>query len=82
MAAEDVISSPPGEGGEKGVHDKPSIASALDVEAQVKSNDVDLLEARIAELGTARPECFKTIWAEIGFVFSIIMSNVIAVSRL
>jgi hypothetical protein len=37
-------------------------------------------EARIERLGRQRPEKFKTIWAEIGFVFSIVMSQVMTVS--
>lgn len=37
-------------------------------------------EARIERLGRQRPEKFKTIWAEIGFVFSIVMSQVLTVS--
>ncbi|ESZ95283.1 hypothetical protein SBOR_4337 [Sclerotinia borealis F-4128] len=34
-------------------------------------------EVRIERLGRQRPEVFKSIWAEIGFVFSISMSQVL-----
>jgi hypothetical protein len=35
--------------------------------------------ARIERLGRERPKEFKTIWAEIGFIFSIAMSQVLTV---
>lgn len=38
------------------------------------------LEARIERLGRERPQQFKTLWAEIVFVFSISMSQVLSVS--
>src|SRR6187402_1816308 len=37
-------------------------------------------EARLERLGRQRPEVFGSIWAEIGFVFSISMSQVLSVS--
>jgi len=37
------------------------------------------LEARIERLGRERPPKFKSLWAEIGFVFSISMSQVLSV---
>lgn len=37
-------------------------------------------EIRIERLGRQRPEVFKSLWAEIGFVFSISMSQVLTVS--
>ncbi|TVY67355.1 Drug resistance protein, partial [Lachnellula suecica] len=36
------------------------------------------MEARIERLGRQRPEAFKSLWAEIGFVFSISMSQVLS----
>jgi hypothetical protein len=36
-------------------------------------------EARIERLGRQRPEVFKSIWEEIGFVFSVSMSQVLTV---
>lgn len=36
-------------------------------------------EARLERLGSQRPEVFGSIWAEIGFVFSISMSQVLTV---
>jgi len=36
-------------------------------------------EARIERLGRQRPEAFDSIWSEIGFVFSISMSQVLSV---
>ena len=38
-------------------------------------------EARLERLGRQRPEVFNSIYAEIGFVFSISMSQVLSVSR-
>ena len=40
------------------------------------------LEARLERLGRQRPEVFGSVWAEIGFVFSISMSQVLSVNRL
>lgn len=36
-------------------------------------------EARLERLGRQRPEVFDSIWAEIGFIFSISMSQVLTV---
>lgn len=36
-------------------------------------------EVRIERLGRQRPEVFKSLWAEIGFVFSTTMSQVLSV---
>jgi hypothetical protein len=38
------------------------------------------LEARLERLGRQRPDVFPNIWAEVGFVFSISMSQVLSVS--
>ena len=38
-------------------------------------------ESRLERLGRQRPETFDSIWAEIGFVFSISMSQVLSVSQ-
>jgi hypothetical protein len=37
------------------------------------------LEVRLEQLGRQRPEVFGSVWAEIGFVFSISMSQVLSV---
>jgi hypothetical protein len=37
------------------------------------------LEARLERLGRQRPEVFRSLWAEMGFVFSISMSQVLSV---
>lgn len=39
------------------------------------------MEARLERLGRQRPEVFDSIWAEIGFVFSISMSQILTVSK-
>lgn len=36
-------------------------------------------DARIERLGRERPEKFKSMWAEVGFCFSIVMSQVLTV---
>lgn len=38
--------------------------------------------ARIERLGRARPEKFKSTWEEVGFCFSIVMSQVLTVDSL
>jgi hypothetical protein len=40
----------------------------------------DSIEFRLERLGRQRPEVFESLWAEIGFVFSISMSQVLSVS--
>ena len=47
--------------------------------SQTPNADEESLEARLERLGRARPECFKSTWQEAGFVFSIAMSQVLAV---
>jgi hypothetical protein len=44
-----------------------------------KMNEEETAEQRIERLGRERPQQFKTLWAEIGFVFSITMSQVLTV---
>ncbi|KAI4738622.1 putative MFS multidrug transporter [Aureobasidium sp. EXF-12298] len=45
-------------------------------ETELQQNlEGESLDMRIERLGRARPPAFKTIWAEIGFVFSITMSQ-------
>jgi len=36
-------------------------------------------QARIDRIGRERPEKFKSVWAEVGFCFSIVMSQVLTV---
>lgn len=38
-------------------------------------------EARLERLGRQKPDAFRSVWSEIGFVFSISMSQVLSVSR-
>lgn len=38
-------------------------------------------EARLERLGRQRPEAFDSLWSEIGFVFSISMSQVLSVGQ-
>jgi hypothetical protein len=40
----------------------------------------ETVSQRIERLGRERPKAFKTLWAEIGFVFTISMSQVLTVS--
>ena len=40
-------------------------------------SDEESLDARIERLGRERPPAFKTMWGEIAFVFSIIMSQIL-----
>lgn len=43
------------------------------------SQEDESLEVRLERLGRERPSCFKSTWQEAGFVFSIAMSQVLAV---
>lgn len=36
-------------------------------------------EARIERLGRVRPPCFSSLWSELTFCFSIVMSQILAV---
>lgn len=44
------------------------------------SHEEESLEVRLERLGRERPACFKSTWQEAGFVFSIAMSQVLAVT--
>ena len=44
------------------------------------SQEEESLEVRLERLGRERPACFRSTWQEAGFVFSIAMSQVLAVS--
>lgn len=46
-----------------------------------KVDEFETSEARIERLGRERPEKFKSSWAEAGFVFSVVMSQVLTVRR-
>jgi hypothetical protein len=46
---------------------------------QILTDEEESTLARIERLGRARPEKFKSIWEEIGFCFSIVMSQVLTV---
>lgn len=56
------------------------IVARREVEVNAKVIDDESVEARIERLGRERPKRFRTLWAEIGFVFSISMAQVITVS--
>ncbi|RDL34974.1 uncharacterized protein BP5553_06905 [Venustampulla echinocandica] len=64
----------------------PSYASSVSPPEAGQSNTLralplpvdESLEARIERLGRQRPEAFDSIWAEIGFIFSISMSQILA----
>lgn len=44
------------------------------------NDEEESLEVKLERLGRVRPECFKSTWQEAGFVFSIAMSQVLAVT--
>ncbi|RKF64435.1 Drug resistance protein [Erysiphe neolycopersici] len=43
----------------------------------LKSGFEESLETRLRRLGSQRPEVFSSLWAEIGFIFSISMSQIL-----
>jgi hypothetical protein len=60
--------------------DAIELVALQEIGGQPEVKDEETQGARIERLGRQRPEQFKTLWAEIGFVFSIVMSQVITVS--
>jgi hypothetical protein len=63
----------------------PSILGPQKKETQQTGMDSpaveESVEAKLERLGRQRPEVFDSIWAEIGFVISISMSQVLSVSH-
>lgn len=67
---------------------RSSACGELEVDAQDSriyrsSNEAqegEALERRIERLGRKRPKQFKSLWAEVAFIFSIAMSQVLSVS--
>lgn len=45
-----------------------------------EAQEGEALERRIERLGRKRPKQFKSLWAEVAFIFSIAMSQVLSVS--
>lgn len=58
--------------GESGILDTPQSEKI-----PVAPFDEESMEARIERMGRERPPNFKTIWSELAFVFSIIMSQIL-----
>jgi MFS family permease len=48
----------------------------LEKQQSVENDEEESLEARIERLGRERPAAFLTLWAELAFVFSVLMSQV------
>lgn len=61
----------------------PATPGPLKEESHYQGGDYPAIEesteAMLERLGRQRPEVFGSIWAEIGFVFSISMSQVLTV---
>lgn len=57
--------------------DGPPMDFAQPEKVTVEPAVEESMEARIERLGRERPPAFKSIWAEIGFVFSIYMSQIL-----
>jgi hypothetical protein len=43
------------------------------------ATDIEDSEARLERLGRERPPCFSSLWSELTFCFSIVMSQILAV---
>lgn len=79
MAAEERLSSPPSSTSTS-VHNLPGNASQ---KHEIAGSPVEeSLDARLERLGRQRPEVFPNLLAEIGFVFSVCMSQVLSVSSI
>ncbi|CCX13032.1 Similar to Uncharacterized MFS-type transporter C1683.03c; acc. no. Q9P6J7 [Pyronema omphalodes CBS 100304] len=58
--------------------ESPQLASNENAEAMFSDNASTLFDMKeIERLGRIRPECFKTLWSEIGFVLSICMAQIL-----
>lgn len=58
----------------------PQPMSNENAEAMMSDNASNLFDMKeIERLGRVRPECFKTLWSEIGFVVSICMAQILVV---
>ena len=67
--------------GSNTMHQIEPLRQPHDGEAEEQSERVDESEAaRIERLGRARPAVFKSLWTEIGFCYSVLASQFMAVS--
>jgi len=60
----------------------PVIGNAIERKDGVERANMEIeetVEACLERLGRMRPEKFKSLWAEIGFCFSIVMSQLLTV---
>jgi hypothetical protein len=65
------------------IHENLEHVSGVALENEASGSEPvveESLEARIDRLGRQRPEVFGSVWAEVGFVFSICMAQVLTVS--
>lgn len=70
---QEVVASPSNPGSAlSGTMDLPTVEKA-----RTEPDTEESMEARIERLGRERPPTFKTSWSELGFVFSILMSQIL-----
>lgn len=64
-------------------HIKPASSQPEEAEKPAQPTNLPTIEeseeARLERLGRQRPEVFESVWSEIGFVFSICMSQILTV---
>ncbi|KAI9699130.1 MAG: hypothetical protein M1836_003319 [Candelina mexicana] len=76
--AESVSSKMPGQRSEITPDSVRSAPVPTDMAKQHQFAESETTDARIERLGRERPAKFKSIWAELGFCFSICMSQILA----
>ena len=57
--------------------DTPHMDSTPGEKVPIEPEDEESMDARIERLGRERPAIFKSLWAELAFVFSIYMSQIL-----
>lgn len=84
MAVNNIGGVPPIAAGRDGPTSLATLDPSPKQDEEDPSSDYPAVEestkARLERLGRQRPEVFDSIWSEIGFIFSISMSQVLSVS--
>lgn len=59
-----------------------SLPSILTAAADSEIGGLETLSQRLERLGRQRPDVFPNAWAEVGFCFAVVMSQILAVCEL
>ncbi|KIW52139.1 hypothetical protein PV05_07804 [Exophiala xenobiotica] len=58
-------------------NENSNMDSSCPEKVQIEADVEESMEVRIERLGRERPSTFKSIWAEVGFIFSVLMSQIL-----